>query len=134
MKKYSKNYKLIGIFLFKVELANAQFKGLWEGYNMISDQPLELADFFIINADGQISELIVAFSEENLKRVSQEDGDTLLQLGMKTHRFNKKEFFKKNNVKNAREYWHQKLKHSRCSALVKVVKTDNGKKIFKTKK
>jgi len=103
-------------------LGYVQLEGLIKGYtyemrkqNKYSEAQyqLDLADFLIIQADGEVPELLRFFRSFDVKT---KIGD--------------KNYFKDAfgiDTEDPKEFWSQLMSNSRCSAFIKLTKDKNGK-------
>lgn len=138
-------------YWISVAMIQAQTDGLLAGYNSIMiSQPLNFAQIYFINADGEVPELLSVFKFKKERRVLQEY----------SFRENRSSFDEKTNLRNvkniknsssltsgyrfksedkfSKEYllhyfgstdpdfiWEKLMSKSHCSAIIKVVKDEN---------
>jgi hypothetical protein len=97
---------------------NAQINGLHTGYNMIADidKALDLYDFYFINSEGNFGDLKVYMEISEMKFDSVENDQFYTDENLK-------KFY---NTSNIEEIWKNLMKKGHCSALTKLVKTDDG--------
>ena len=100
-------------------LAYTQLEGIYKGYtyeitknNLFEQRKMTMADFLILQADGEVPELLRYFHSLNKKT----------KLGDKN-------YFKKAfgiNTEDPVKFWGELMWTSKCSAFIKLVKDDNG--------
>jgi len=97
---------------------NAQINGLHIGYNIMADKDksLDLYDFYFINSEGNFGDLKV-FME-----ISQMKFNTAEREQFYTEE-NLKKFYRTSNIE---EIWRNLMKKGHCSALVKLIKTEDS--------
>lgn len=107
----------------KIILGYAQIEGLMRGYNYAIEKVgkqdkmyISLSEFFMIQADAEIHELMRAIKAKKLlKRNNIKIGDKKyfeIAFGIKT--------------KDPIKFWKELMKTSRCSAFIKIVKDENN--------
>ena len=95
-------------------------------YNNFSNMKLSLAQFYLLNADGQITELIrVARNKITISNINKNPKDYRYKL-QKKNKFNINSLFQNYHSKNINNIWLKILKSSHCSSFIKLIKK-NGK-------
>ena len=121
----------------QIALCKSQLQGIYQGYNSRNLRNLSFIDFYFINADGQISELLTYMSQKKNVKNAKETIQT--QLSTKPKKVDVKSLLEKSHSSNLKEFWLKSLKNSHCSVFVKPL-FDTSKKgklnkiLSKTKK
>lgn len=104
----------------RVSIIQSQTNGLMDGYNEIMiNNPLNLAQFYFINADGEIPELISVFKareKENYYSFKESS-----KINEKFSREYLKYYF---GTEDPEQVWTNLMKKSHCSAVIKQTKDD----------
>lgn len=119
------------IYLLQISLSKSQLKGLYDGINYKGERKLELAELYLLNADGQTSELIelvqIKYEKEKTKQaLTQTISQAEVLNNQKT--FDLDAILKKSKSKNIKEFWMKKLRHAHCSVYLKPLKNENNRK------
>jgi hypothetical protein len=118
-QKLNKNEKK---FWSRIILGWTQLEGLMQGYNYevekrgMPEKKLSVADFLILQADGEVPELLRYFKAQPALQNNVKLGDENYfqeAFGIKT--------------KDPIKFWGQLMWTSKCSAFIKLVKDSNGK-------
>eukprot|EP00743_Colponemidia_sp_Colp-15_P003531 GILK01003809.1.p1 GENE.GILK01003809.1~~GILK01003809.1.p1 ORF type:complete len:592 (-),score=106.68 GILK01003809.1:9-1784(-) len=94
-----------------------QMQGILTGYNAVSNKQIKMADLFLVNSDGEIPELITAFSADAVaarkagKSNGGSDGETFLGASSMLQEASG----------NPDTMWELRMLKSHCSALVKLL-------------
>lgn len=110
----------------QISLSKSQLYGVYVGYNTKAAKKLSLIDFYFINADGQINELLDLMTyQKNSKQII----ETQLVMS-KTKIIDIDKLLIKTKSKNLKEFWKKSLLNSHCSVFVKPIldSKEKGKK------
>ncbi len=110
-------------YWISVAMIQAQTDGLLAGY--LANQPNELLDLsqiYFINADGEVPELLTVFKNKHSSNNNYYSFKEEEKYGKK---FLKKYF----GSKDPQMVWDKLMSTSHCSAIIKILKDDNGKVI-----
>eukprot|EP00742_Colponemidia_sp_Colp-10_P002718 GILJ01002907.1.p1 GENE.GILJ01002907.1~~GILJ01002907.1.p1 ORF type:complete len:590 (-),score=110.81 GILJ01002907.1:216-1985(-) len=94
-----------------------QMQGILTGFNAVSNKQIKMADLFLVNSDGEIPELITAFSADAVaarkggKSNGGSDGETFLGASSMLQEASG----------NPDTMWELRMLKSHCSALVKLL-------------
>lgn len=94
----------------------AQLQGMNYGYNLMSDQKLTIEDFYLMNSEGNIPDMI-NLMEINKMNISTKDIDFLSKENL-------------NNIYKTDDLikiWQNLSKKGHCSAIVKMISKKDGK-------
>ena len=112
----------------QILLLQAQTDGLMLGFNQRNETKITIGDVYLMNGDGEISELVNVFSNGDYF----EEGKNGLRYKIKKnhHLKEKKEnfigvLFKKYGTRDWNRIWRMLETTSHCSALIKLLKDEN---------
>lgn len=100
------------------------------GYNTISKKSMSMMDLYIVNSDGELSELLNIFADADEPGLDYDKYDRKRSnLRMNKGKGKKSGFieklYKKYKTRDATKIWFEILKHEHCSAIIKVLKDDD---------
>jgi len=98
----------------------AQTDGLLLGYNAASEGKLTMEELYVLNADGEVPELMTIYAESVNEagrrfRFSRKSGNSFVSS-----------LFRKYHTRSVKQVWLEKLAHEHCSAMLKLVKDEEG--------
>lgn len=94
----------------------SQLQGLNYGYNLVSDVKLSIEDFYLMNAEGNIPDMI-NLMEVNKMEVSTKDIDFMSKENLQ-------KIYKTDDLT---KIWQNLTKRGHCSAIVKMITKNDGK-------
>lgn len=101
----------------QISLSKSQLYGVFVGYNANATKKLDFIDFYFINADGQINELLDLMAYQ---KYSKQIIETQLVMS-KTKIIDIDRLLIKTKSKNLKEFWKKSLLNSHCSVFVKPI-------------
>ena len=104
----------------QITLSKAQLTGVFNGYNSKASKKLTLTDFYFINADGQLSELLGYMSHKKKLKSSKETIQTQLS-NKKSKKLDVENLLSNTNSLNLKDFWIKSLRKSHCSVFVKTI-------------
>ena len=104
----------------QISLSKAQLFGVFKGFNSRVENKLNLVDFYFINADGQISELLEFMEYKKSLKSSKETIQTQLSSN-RPEEIDVVSLLAKSHSENLREFWVKSLRKSHCSVFVKPI-------------
>ena len=115
----------------QILLLQAQTEGLLIGFNAKNETKMTMGDIYLLNGDGEISELLSLIKSPNYFG---ENGNYRYKI-TKNHLQKKydnikpfvKKLFKKFKTKNREKIWKLIEIESHCSAFIKIIKDNNNK-------
>jgi hypothetical protein len=109
-------------YYYKIFIFYTQLRGLLQGHNKAVElssnktrRKLTIEDLLIIQADGEIPELMRYFR---------------YKISGRKHKLGEKDYFRtvfNINYKKPEDIWEKIMTKSRCSAMIKITKDDEGK-------
>ena len=111
----------------QIMLLEAQTEGILLGFNNKNESKANIGDIYLVNSDGEISELLSVLSHENYFE------EHPYRYKVSRHHYYKKtkkqdfiqELFKKYKTRNFDKIWMMIESESHCSAFIKVIKDDS---------
>ena len=102
-------------FYYRIYLFYAQLRGLLEGINISLSRKITIGELLLIQADGEIPELMRYFN---------------YKLNGRVYKLGDKNYFRNVfNFPSESFLWERIMMHSRCSAMIKILKDENDKPI-----
>lgn len=113
----------------QITLSKAQLLGVSKGFNSRVEKKLNLVDFYFINADGQISELLEYMEYKKTFKSAKETIQTQLSSN-RPKEIDVVGLLAKSHSENLREFWVKSLRKSHCSVFVKPIFNNEKKGCF----
>lgn len=104
----------------QVAMSKAQLFGVFKGFNSRAENKKSLVDFYFINVDGQISELLEYMEYKKTLKSSKETIQTQISSN-RPKDIDVASLLAKSHSENLKEFWVKSLRKSHCSVFVKPV-------------
>lgn len=109
----------------QIALSKAQLYGVFKGFDARFSKRLSLTDFYFINADGQISELMEYMQYRRSMGSGKETIQTQIASREKGKGIDVKALLARSGVESLKEFWVTKiLRRSHCSVFVKPLRNN----------